>query len=300
MIDIIIPVYNSDSLAVTLSSIFIQSIREKTKIYIIDDCSTVDYADVLNIFANKLDITYIKLDKNMGPGHARQVGLDNSNSEFVLFIDSDDVLFDCYSLEVLYNHIVNEKLDVVMGNFFIESDTGKTISDEADVCGCLHGKIYRRKHLIDNNIRFNNSRYSEDNSFNFISIVTTKKFKFIDDVVYTYRNNSKSLTRNKSKYIFMHSSYLHNMLWAINILEKKNVDREYILNALVVGYVVIFREVINHRDIDFSKLYLCCSRFGKKYKEYEKYITKDRITHYMDEEYLLEFDEFRKNFESRW
>ena len=91
MIDIIIPAYNSsDSIIGTLASIAIQRIKDKAKIYIIDDCSSDDYSKVLSLFEDKLDITYIRLDKNMGPGYARQVGIDSSNSEYIVFIDSDE------------------------------------------------------------------------------------------------------------------------------------------------------------------------------------------------------------------
>ena len=48
------------------------------------------------------EIYYLKLDKNVGPGQARQKGLEISNSEYILFIDSDDLFYDSDSIKNLY------------------------------------------------------------------------------------------------------------------------------------------------------------------------------------------------------
>ena len=155
MIDIIIPVYNSQkSIVKTLASVAIQSIKDKAKIYIIDDCSDDNYDKELSIFKDLLDITYLRLDKNMGPGVARQFGIDNSNGEYIVFLDSDDQLYNYFSLEILYKEINNNKLDVVLGYYYIEENNSRHVSNKSYMFGSLHGKIYRRKHLIDNKIRF--------------------------------------------------------------------------------------------------------------------------------------------------
>ena len=80
--------------------------------------------------------------------------------------------------------------------------------------GNVHGKIYRRKYLEDNNIHFNESRFHEDNYFN--NLVTLSGAKMFDlDVCtyyYTYNNNSANSKSDKLKncknslsYIFIHS-----------------------------------------------------------------------------------------------
>ena len=75
-IDIIIPIYNSkDTLEKTLISIERQNILDKIEIYLIDDYSTDNYESILNRY-NNLNIHYHKLDKNVGPGLARQKGID--------------------------------------------------------------------------------------------------------------------------------------------------------------------------------------------------------------------------------
>ncbi len=278
MIDIIIPTYNSQKTIIeTLASIAIQRIKDKIKIYIIDDCSDTDYEKEISLFKNELDITYIRNEKNMGPGASRQIGIDNSNSEYIVFIDSDDQFYNCYSLELLFNHINDNKLDIVMGYFYIESVDKTFLATESYINGCLHGKIYRREHIIANNIRFNNSRYSEDNSFNSLATNTSNKVELINKIVYVYKNNQNSLTKDKTKKLKMECSYLHNMLWLVNNLEKRNVELYKIVDILTNSYAYIYRVMKINKNKNYNKLYVYCYGYEKKFKEYEKYISEDFI-----------------------
>ena len=72
MIDIIIPAYNAhDTIMKTLISINLQNIKNKVNVYIIDDCSDVDYSREVDLFFDKINIKQLKLSKNSGPGVAR-------------------------------------------------------------------------------------------------------------------------------------------------------------------------------------------------------------------------------------
>ena len=307
MIDIIIPVYNSQkTIAKTLASIVIQKIRNNTKVYIVDDCSTGNYDKELAPFKDILDITYIRLDKNMGPGYARQVGIDNSSSDYIVFIDSVDQFYNYYSLYMLYSYITLNNADIVMGYYYVEENNKKFLSDDSYIYSTLHGKIYRRKHLEDHNIRFNNSRYSEDNSFNTLAIYTSNNVLLIDNIISVYTSNESSLTNTRKNLIKMHSSYLHNALWVINKFEKLNIDQNVILSILLNSYVYIFKITRQNPDVNFGKLFLCCYKYEEKYKKYENLIPDDIIfdcichQFYCDistrEHILKEFAKFRNNF----
>ena len=118
MIDIIIPAYNAhETIKDTLESIASQSIKDKINVYIINDFSDKDYSEEISIFKNKLNVKEINTGKNMGPGYARQLGIDSSNSEFIVFIDADDEFYNNKAIEILYNTIKENKCDVVVGSF---------------------------------------------------------------------------------------------------------------------------------------------------------------------------------------
>jgi len=94
-VDIILPVYNSKNFIIrTLESVVSQSYR-CWKLIIIDDKSSDGTSILLNNFYKnskfKNRILILRNKKNKGQGHCRNIGLKNSKSEFVAFIDSDDL-----------------------------------------------------------------------------------------------------------------------------------------------------------------------------------------------------------------
>ena len=194
MIDVIIPAYNAhDTIEQTLCSIAYQTMTDLINVYIIDDYSKKDYSEIVSFFGHFLNIKLIRLDQNSGPGVARQYGIDHSSGKYIIFIDADDIFSDSFSVKTLYDSIEKDNNDIVVGKFIEESNN--TFYDHIHDTTWLHGKIYRRTFLENNNIRFNNTRANEDNGFNQLCLLCNPKIKFIDDKIYIWRNNVKSITR---------------------------------------------------------------------------------------------------------
>ena len=90
LIDIIIPNYNKAKyLKECLESVINQTYKN-WKIYLIDDFSNDDSRRILNDFRSYDNIKLIFTDKNYGPHHCRNIGIEQSNSDYVAFLDSDD------------------------------------------------------------------------------------------------------------------------------------------------------------------------------------------------------------------
>ena len=95
IVDIILPVYNSEKFIIkTINSIINQSYNN-WRIIIIDDASSDQTLFIIKNFYKKFifkkKILIIKNLINKGQGHCRNIGLKYSKSEFVAFIDSDDL-----------------------------------------------------------------------------------------------------------------------------------------------------------------------------------------------------------------
>lgn len=89
-IDIIIPNYNKAKyLKECLESVINQTYKN-WKIYLIDDFSNDDSRRILNDYRSYDNIKLIFTDKNYGPHHCRNLGIEQSNSDYVAFLDSDD------------------------------------------------------------------------------------------------------------------------------------------------------------------------------------------------------------------
>ncbi len=220
MIDIIIPCFNAhNSLPMTLNSIIIQSIKSKVKVLLVDDCSDHNYNDIVKKYSKYIDISEIRLEENSGPGIARQIGIDNTNSDYIMFIDSDDILFNYNTLEVLYNEI-ESGYDHVNSIEYDEKRESYLILN-----GNIHGKIYRRKYLLDNNIKFNNTRYHEDNFFNNHVVLSGARTSLLYICTYYYTYNKESITNNNSKEFDRLEIYLKNMNDLIDLVYKLNYSK---------------------------------------------------------------------------
>ena len=192
---IIIPAYNArNTIYKTLDSIKIQKNISSFVVVIVRDTGEV-YDDIVNEYKKFYNIRTIDMPENGGPGLARQYGIDNTDSEYIVFIDADDYFYDENSLFNLMDGIKNADLGV--GNFRYERDNEVTIKQKNFVW--LHGKIYRRQFLLDNNIRFNDTRANEDNGFNRLILFHKPNIVFIDKLVYVYSENSNSITRKDNR-----------------------------------------------------------------------------------------------------
>jgi len=169
MIDIIIPVYNnSKKLLRALSSLASQT-SDRFKTIIIDDCSSEDLTPVIDRFKDILDITYIRNNSNIGTGASRQIGIDNSTSDYFVFLDSDDVLLP-FAMDEIEEIISEAKPELVFSPFYITNKiSGKfaLIKHNEGFTWC-HGKVYNRevfnKYEICNNPEY--SRWADDSYLN--------------------------------------------------------------------------------------------------------------------------------------
>lgn len=95
LVSIIIPTFNSvNSLRETLNSISNQTYIKWESI-IVDDGSTDDTVQILNEYVSKdFRFKWYKRpnSKQKGPSSSRNYGIEKANGEFVLFLDSDDLL----------------------------------------------------------------------------------------------------------------------------------------------------------------------------------------------------------------
>ena len=69
------------------------------EVILVDDCSSDESDEVVKPFSN--DITYIKLEKNLGVAHSSNVGISKSRGRFFIRVDADDYVNEkmCYFLE---------------------------------------------------------------------------------------------------------------------------------------------------------------------------------------------------------
>lgn len=300
MIDIIIPAYNAhDTLYKTLSSIALQTIKDKVNVYIINDYSKRSYKKEIDTFKDIFNLKEIKTKKRLGPGGARQYGIENSDSNYIMFIDADDQLYNPFVLNLLYFNI-DKGYDIIIGKEVVNGIRGDYKQSN------IHGKIYSRAFLKENNIKFNNTKYSEDNSFDQITRNITNNIIEINDPVYLYVENKNSLTSKKYKELEKLTQYLYNRIYTTLELQKRNVDPVKIANILLRGYTYAYLTVKSNKSLNNNKLYKKCYRYELMFLNYEKYLSENEIlenllkrvncSNIFANEILKDFNKFRSKF----
>jgi len=103
----------------------------------------------------------------------------------------------------------------------------------------MHGKMYKRSFLLNNNIRFNDTYTNEDCGFNHLCYICGANYIELPKTTYIWRNNENSITRtntieSKIKYLKL---FVHNMIWAIEESLKRNYN-EHRLSEIIYGTIV--------------------------------------------------------------
>lgn len=90
MVSIIIPAYNCERYIQQCLDSLIQQEEQNLEIIVVNDGSEDGTADILNNYSKNEDRLKVLNVKNGGPSRARNIGLDNANGDWVLFVDADD------------------------------------------------------------------------------------------------------------------------------------------------------------------------------------------------------------------
>ena len=229
LIDVIIPVYKAHStLMRTLSSIACQSIVDNIRVTLVNDCCPEgDYQYFVDKFSDVFEINEIKLEKNGGPGVARQFGIDNTDCPFFTCIDADDTFAGAFALDSLLK-VMNKDIKIkCVSGVFNEVHPEGFAPHHADMVW-MFGKLYRRDFINKYNIRFNETRANEDTGFNskvklLCSYSDDESVVFLNDLVYYWHEKVDSITRiNNCQYSYDQSfcGWTDNMIDAYNFCKK--------------------------------------------------------------------------------
>lgn len=250
MLDLVIPVYNDRlGLCRTLMSIGTDT-EQPIFITIVDDASTDIYDDIIEIFEKFFPIRLLQLPKNSGPGVARQQGLDAGTQPFITFVDCGDTFTSPLMLSRMLNTV--KKYDTCDAWFW--SHTEKETEDGEYVPigsqhNRMHGKIYRREFLINNNIHFSEKspRANEDIGFNVaVRLICFEHLKqtgegnlFVseENAINWITDNNSLVRANDCAFYFkdQNMGLALNMEHALNIAKAAGVSEEFLIEEVYRG-----------------------------------------------------------------
>ncbi len=211
-VSIIVPIYNKAPFLIEcLESIAKQSFKD-IEVICVDDCSSDDSLSIVRQFIlNDKRFYCYQSQQHLGPGLARNKGMELASGKFLQFVDADDILPD-KSIETLYRLITNDKVNAARGGIavFTQDDVSSIIS--ADIPPNIHAKrfadhphfwipwwhttyMFSNSMIRKNRISYPALKDGEDPVF--LANVLTKAdlISSIENIVYLYRAHKGEFRR---------------------------------------------------------------------------------------------------------
>lgn len=202
------PAYNAEKyITAAIDSIASQKIYADIEILICDDCSTDNTAQIVRKKMETINgLRLFTLEKNQGVSAARNRLLKeiNPQSEFVAFLDSDDVLVEnAYKkgLSTLIGstdtQLTISKLRMVPTAFLDQGCVGPLSEEWPVLSGINLATCIFRKELLYKIGEFNTTlSYAEDLDYMLRIVEVCKNIVHFEDVVYYYRRHTTNVTLN--------------------------------------------------------------------------------------------------------
>lgn len=206
LVSVVVPVYNVEEYLADCINSILEQTHSDFEIILVDDGSTDSSSEIVNEFAMRFENIHAVHQENQGLGGARNTGLKIAKGEFVIFVDSDDLL-PTRSLEFLYRAAVRGDADFSIGSYrrFCGNEEEPVSSWIRSVCeqrriGILPSsfpevtahvpvptKLFRRKFLLENDLYFPPEIFYEDQLFMAKCYATATSISIVPKTVYLYR-----------------------------------------------------------------------------------------------------------------
>ena len=297
LVSIIIPVYNKENfLSKCLDSVINQSFKN-IEIVCVNDGSTDNSINILRDYEKK-DSRFLIIDKpNGGVSSARNEGIFKCSGEYIMFVDPDDYI-ELNAVELLYNNLIEQNVDMVKGNYCIHDGSYKstayldmskvnnkkilsnsddfknlvvsTLSLNNPLIGSVCTSLVKKSCILKTNLFNINLVLAEDRLFLRELMEHINSIFFVDIIVYNYFLNSSSCTVSTKN--ILRNAY--NLISAIPLFEsivsksKFRIPNELVnyntnfLNGIINSFFVMYRNKIPKEEI---------------IKEIKKIITVDEV-----------------------
>ncbi len=283
-VSIIIPAYNAEKYIFrSLHSALNQTLQD-LEVVVINDGSTDRTRAIVEDIATKDSRVKVLNIENSGVSNARNIGINNSQGEYIQFLDSDDWIEPNMSLD-MYSFAVNKKCDIVVSNLYRDDDSGNLViwkDLKTDIY--LYSKDDYLKELFSNRAYHSvwNKIYKKE-IFNDISF--PKNISLGEDFVMMV-----DISLNADNIGKIDRAYYHYIINPNSITEDGKSKKFY---QLFDAYSIIEDRL--HKAEKYSKYYRSFS--SKKFNDFSAFIHQK--PYYHDYEYIKSFNQFIEYLHSK-
>lgn len=256
LVSVIIPVYNRPKLVVdAINSVLLQNYKN-IEIIVVDDGSNDKTLDVLQKLQEKQPQIKIISQKNSGVLKARIAGVKKASGEYVVFLDSDDILGKDFIFRLVETQSRTNS-DVVLSRRFQKYGPLKILYNKfptqinlSEQKGFLPViwvgmtcKLYKRDSL---DIRDYGLKANEDLAFNYYDLVQKENIGCNNRALYIQRLSEDSIAR---ELIYGNIDHIENTLMPLEkekeLFEESKMLEEYYIELEAIFIKNIMERIIN-------------------------------------------------------
>lgn len=223
-VSVILPVYGvAEFIEDCTRSLLSQTLDEMEFLFVDDhgpDNSIELAQKVIENSPRKEQFHFLRPDKNLGAGMARNYAIPFAQGEYIAFVDSDDTI-DAHMFEELYAEAKRLDSDLCccqMQKYFMDGTKGDIMQNPHVEPGELtHEKrsfilthyvslfasfLFRRSMVVENDIHFPEDRAADDSFFVSSAWMVARSVAYVDKPFYHYliRPGSVCTTKDSNKY----------------------------------------------------------------------------------------------------
>lgn len=256
-ISVIIPIYKVEKyLRQCVDSVINQTLRD-IEIILIDDESPDGCPGICDEYAASDRRVRVVHQKNRGIGGARNAGLQIAGGKYIFFLDSDDWL-DTDGLRILYERAEQSGAHIVLtGETLYMENYGKFVpgwrdyskkTDIENLCAenffdtftPAWARLYRTEFIRDNNLRFVERCWFEDNSWGAFIFMLADKVAFTPSVIF-YRQRDDSVTNSLDSRVF---DIVKDFEFFMNFVHEHNISNNDKIKLVHIWYLRIFYDYL--------------------------------------------------------
>ncbi|MCA2501196.1 glycosyltransferase family 2 protein [Staphylococcus xylosus] len=286
MFSVIIPVYNSEqTILKTVSSILLNLVDKKDEIIIVNDGSTDNTINILDVYKENKKIKIIN-QNNKGVSAARNHGIEyiSDSTKFVTFIDDSDQISNNFFNENIKFFTKHENISVAVNPIMIiennnerehnlnfrfkkSNDVVNILEDKNFIHYHMGGTVFRKTVFTEDNYRFDEKiNYWEDAKLFNILVINKQKYGLVKRTKYYYnRDNRFSLSKlawlsNKRYEYHIDNNFFHIINESIMRYGYVIPYVQFLISNHYLEYLLEYnQEIIKYHNINITKSFYLSS-----------------------------------------
>lgn len=303
-IDIIIPVYNNSILVLEAINSALNQNNVNVNVIVVNDGSTDDTEEKIKSWENFTKINYYT-KQNGGVASARNVGLSYLKSNYICFLDCDDILYPNFC-ELLIEEMKKNDHYIAFSdyNFISEKDSTQILAIKKHEIywgkvktKILQGNFFMTPTVLFSSKIYNKEKFDEELNYNedwkfWINYLIRNKIAYIDNKLVGIRSLGSGLSAKKElhgKSYYTVVKYIHKKLPELE-LNKKEINEIYYIHAFnllsydmskesfqVFKLINIFEYTIIHHLMYLIKYSLVKLNLISFYRKVRRLFIKERL-----------------------